>query len=101
VEPYTPGFDVWPLVQLLEDMRRSAEAFGRSEIEGFDVARQPNGDRLAASIEKSLQIQAIDGSANGNRTRKSGSRPFPSITRGSLLVRVFAFFSPDRSLQSR
>ena len=34
MEPYTPGFDVWSLGQLLEDMRRAAEAFGRSEIEG-------------------------------------------------------------------
>ncbi len=42
VEPYTPGFDVWSLVQLLEDMRRAAEAFGRSEIEGlFDASDAP------------------------------------------------------------
>jgi hypothetical protein len=38
VEPYTPGFDVWSLLQLLEDMRRAAEAFGKSEIESlFDT----------------------------------------------------------------
>lgn len=45
---------------------------------GFDAARQPNGNRLTASIEKGLQVQAVDGSANGNRTRVSGSRPLPS-----------------------
>ena len=39
---------------------------------GFDAARQPNGNRVAASIKKSLQIQAISGSANGNRTRDIG-----------------------------
>jgi hypothetical protein len=33
VEQYTPGYDVWSLLQMLEDMRRAAEAFGRSEIE--------------------------------------------------------------------
>ena len=43
MEPYTPGFDVWSLVQLLEDMRRAAEAFGRSEIEGlFDASDAPS-----------------------------------------------------------
>jgi hypothetical protein len=43
VEPYTPGFDVWSLVQLLEDMRRAAEAFGRSEIESlFDASDAPS-----------------------------------------------------------
>ena len=34
-------------------------------------------------------------SANGNRTRESGSRPLPSNTGESFLVRVFAFSSPD------
>ena len=43
MEPYTPGFDVWSLAQLLEDMRRAAEAFGRSEIEGlFDASDAPS-----------------------------------------------------------
>lgn len=35
----------------------------------FDDARQPNGNRLASSIKKSLKIQAASGSANGNRKR--------------------------------
>jgi integrase len=41
---------------------------------GFDEERQPNGNRLAADIKKSLQIQAISCSANGNRTRYRGCR---------------------------
>ena len=39
------------------------------------------------------------GSANGNRTRESGSRPLPSITGKSFLVRVLAFLSPGYSLR--
>lgn len=35
VEPFTPGYEVWSLLQLLEDMRRAAEAFSRAEIEGL------------------------------------------------------------------
>jgi hypothetical protein len=38
---------------------------------GFDAARQPNGNRLDSGIKKSLQIRAVSGSANGNRTRLS------------------------------
>jgi integrase len=34
---------------------------------GFDTVRQPNGNRVAASIKKGLQMQTISGSANGNR----------------------------------
>jgi hypothetical protein len=42
VEPYTPGYEVWSLLQLLEDMRRAAEAFTRSEIDGlFDTEGAP------------------------------------------------------------
>ncbi|HEY2475811.1 MAG TPA: hypothetical protein VGI19_13560 [Candidatus Cybelea sp.] len=42
VEPLTSGFEVWSLLQLLEDMRRAAEAFTRSEIEGlFDADDAP------------------------------------------------------------
>jgi hypothetical protein len=61
---------------------------------GFDTVRQPNGNRVAASIKKGLQMQTISGSANGNRTRDPGSRPLPSNTRESFSVRVFAFLSP-------
>jgi hypothetical protein len=43
-------------------------------VSGIDAARQPNGNRLAGSIKKSLLIQAGDGSANGNRTPYSGCR---------------------------
>lgn len=42
VELYTPGYEVWSLLQMLEDMRRAAEAFGRSEIEQlFDQEGAP------------------------------------------------------------
>jgi hypothetical protein len=60
VEPYTPGFDVWSFVQLLEDMRRAADAFGRSEIEGlFDASDAPSyegelRDFLAESMWKNV-----------------------------------------------
>jgi hypothetical protein len=37
----------------------------------FDTARQLNGNRLTATIKKGLQIRAVSGSANGNRTRLS------------------------------
>src|ERR1700678_4206037 len=43
VEPYTAGYEVWSLLQLLEDMRRAAEAFTRSEIdELFDTEGGPH-----------------------------------------------------------
>ncbi|MGB8518684.1 MAG: site-specific integrase [Candidatus Tumulicola sp.] len=54
-----------------EAVDRLGERLERLAAVSFDTARQPNGNRLAASIEKSLQIQAISGSANGNRTRLS------------------------------
>jgi hypothetical protein len=42
IEPLTPGYEVWSLLQLLEDMRRAAEAFTRSEIDGlFDAGDAP------------------------------------------------------------
>jgi hypothetical protein len=45
VEPLTPGYEVWSLLQLLEDMRRAAEAFSRAEIEGlFDKPGAPDYD---------------------------------------------------------
>jgi hypothetical protein len=41
----------------------------------------------------------VFGSANGNRTRKSESRPLPSNTRWSFPVRGFAFSSPVQSFR--
>jgi hypothetical protein len=74
VEPYTPGFDVWSLVQLLEDMRRAAEAFGRSEIEGlFDASDAPSyegelRDFLVESMWKN--VGDVDGGADRLRARQ-------------------------------
>jgi len=74
VEPYTPGFDVWSLVQLLEDMRRAAEAFGRSEIEGlFDSSDAPSyegelRDFLVESMWKN--VGDVDGGADRLRARQ-------------------------------
>lgn len=74
MEPYTPGFDVWSLVQLLEDMRRAAEAFGRSEIEGlFDASRAPSyegelRDFLVESMWKN--VGDVDSSADRLRARQ-------------------------------
>jgi integrase len=63
---------------------------------GFDAARQPNGNRLAASIKKSLQIQAISGSANGNRTPPMRSRPIPSIDKNAYLIGLSALHRSSR-----
>jgi hypothetical protein len=52
-------------------VERLGERLERLAKAGFDAARQPNGNRLSASIPKNLQIQAVSGSANGNRTRLS------------------------------
>jgi hypothetical protein len=74
VEPYKPGFDVWSLVQLLEDMRRAAEAFGRSEIEGlFDSSDAPSyegelRDFLVESMWKN--VGDVDGGADRLRARQ-------------------------------
>jgi hypothetical protein len=74
VEPYTPEFDVWSLVQLLEDMRRAAEAFGRSEIEGlFDASDAPSyegelRDFLVESMWKN--VGDVDGGADRLRARQ-------------------------------
>ncbi len=76
-----------------EAVDRLGERLERLAATAFDAARQPNGNRVAASIKKGLQIQAVIGSANGNRTRQSGSRPLPLTTRESFPVRVFAFSS--------
>lgn len=54
-----------------EAVDRLGERLERLAGGSFDSARQPNGNRIAGSIKKSLQIQAVDGSANGNRTRLS------------------------------
>jgi hypothetical protein len=51
-----------------EAIDRLGARLERLAASGFDSTGQPNGNRLATSIEKSLQMQAIDGSANGNRT---------------------------------
>jgi hypothetical protein len=61
VEPYTPGFDAWSLAQLLEDMRRAAEAFGRSEIEGlFDASDAPSYEgELRDSLVKSMWKNSV------------------------------------------
>ena len=74
VEAYTPGFDVWSLVQLLEDMRRAAEAFGRSEIEGlFDASDAPSyegelRDFLVESMWKN--VGDVDSGADRLRARQ-------------------------------
>jgi hypothetical protein len=50
-----------------EAVDRFRERLERLVAAGFNAARQPHGNRLEASIKKSLQIQAVSGSANGNR----------------------------------
>jgi len=50
---------------------RLGERLERLAAAGFEAARQPNGNRVVPSIKKSLQIQAFQNSANGNRTRLS------------------------------
>ena len=74
VEPYTPGFDVWSLLQLLEDMRRAAEAFGRSEIEGlFDASDAPSyEDELRDFLVESMwkNVGDVDSGANRLRARQ-------------------------------
>lgn len=55
VEPFTPGYEVLSLLQLLEDMRRAAEAFGRSEIEGlFDSPEGPQYDEMRDFLVESM-----------------------------------------------
>ena len=54
-----------------EAVDRLGERLERLVGSAFDAARQPNGNRIAAGLEKSLQIQTVSGSANGNRTRLS------------------------------
>ena len=61
MEPYTPGFDVWSLVQLLEDMRRPAEAFGTPSYEG------ELRDFLVGSMWKN--VGDVDGGADRRRDR--------------------------------
>jgi hypothetical protein len=74
VEPYAHGFDVWSLLQLLEDMRRAAEAFGRSEIEGlFDASDAPSyegglRDFLVESMWKN--VGDVDSGADRLRARQ-------------------------------
>ena len=74
VEPYTPGFEVCSLLQLLEDMRRAAEAFTRSEIERlFDTDAAPQyedefGDFLVESMWKG--VGDIDNAADRLRARQ-------------------------------
>ncbi len=72
----SPSITLSTYAHLLAEAQREAvdrlgERLERLVANGFDEARQPNGNRVAARIEKSLQIQAVSGSANGNRTRLS------------------------------
>ena len=70
-EPYTPGFDVWSLVQLLEDMRRAAEAFGRSEIGSlFDASDAPSYEgELRDFLAESMWKNAGDVDSGVDRLR--------------------------------
>jgi hypothetical protein len=74
VEPYTPGFDVWSLVQLLEDMRRAAEAFGRSEIGGLlDASDAPSyeGELRDFLVESMWEnVGDVDSGADRLRARQ-------------------------------
>ena len=74
VEPYTPGFDVWSLVQLLEDMRRAAEAFGRSEIGSlFDASDAPSYEgELRDFLVESMwrNVGDVDSGADRLRARQ-------------------------------
>jgi hypothetical protein len=56
------------------------------------VIRSLDEDR--SNLRKCKQTKPFFASANGNRTRNSGSRPLPLNTRESFPVRVFAFLSP-------
>ena len=78
VEPYTPGFDVCSLVQLLEDMRRAAEAFGRSEIEGlFDASDAPSYEgELRDFLVESMWKRTSKACAT--RPRTLSGTPIPS-----------------------
>jgi hypothetical protein len=69
VEPYSPGFEVWSLLQLLEDMRRAAEAFGRSEIEGlFDSDDAPQyDDEMRDFLIESMWSNVGDTEQNADR----------------------------------
>lgn len=71
VEPYSPGFEVWSLLQLLEDMRRAAEAFGRSEIEGlFDADDAPQyQDEMRDFLIESMWNNVGDVDKNADRLR--------------------------------
>jgi hypothetical protein len=70
----SPSITLSTYARLMPEAQREAVDRLRERLEsllasGFDTARQPNGNRVAASIKKGLQIQAVSGSANGNRKR--------------------------------
>lgn len=73
---WSPTVTLSTYAHLMPEAQRDAvdrlgERLERIAGSGFEMLRQPNGNRLAASIEKGLHIQAVDGSANGNRKRYS------------------------------
>jgi hypothetical protein len=70
VEPYVPGFEVWSLLQLLEDMRRAAEAFTRSEIEGlFDADDVPNYPEELKDVLVESMWSSVGDTDKGDRLR--------------------------------
>ena len=98
MEPYTPGFDVWSLVQLLEDMRRAAEAFGRSEIEGlFDASDAPSyegelRDFLAEPMWKNVGDVDSGRQAPRSSDKRGHQRPARRDRGCKLLEEAFARF---------
>jgi len=70
----SPSITLSTYAHLMPEAQREAVARLGERLEqlvgsSIDAARQPNGNRRAPSIEKSLQIQTVFGNANGNRTR--------------------------------